>query len=99
MKKVILLLLCAFGAYGVNAAERSLQEMRQIAASVLSSKVSQAKGLDKATRLQIEPLTQNDMLTVMGSKQAGFVVISNDVSNRVHRRKEAGPLSFSISSR
>lgn len=78
MKKVILLLLCAFGAYGVNAAERSLEEMRQIAFSVLSSQVSQAKGLDKATRLQVEPLLQNDMLTVMGSKQAGFVVISND---------------------
>lgn len=78
MKKVILLLLCVFGAYGVNAAERSLEEMRQIAASVLSSKVSQAKAQGKTTSLQVELLSQNDVLTVMGSQQAGLVVISND---------------------
>lgn len=78
MKKVILLILCVLGAYGVNAKERSVEEMRQIAVSILSSQKNSAKAQGKAAQWQIEPLSKNDMLTVMGSKQGGFVVISND---------------------
>ena len=56
----------------LSAQPRSKQEMLQIASQKLDAKVT------RATSEPIEILMQDDMYSILGRKQQGFVVVSND---------------------
>ena len=74
-KRYSIIALALLTVFGANAAERTTQQKRQIAMSVLGAKSGARSGA------AISELKVMNALTVMGGKGVGFAVISNDDKN------------------
>lgn len=73
-KRYSIIALALLAVLGTNAAERTAQQKRAIAMSVLGSKTARAN-------VAINELKVMNELTVMGGNGVGFAVISNDDRN------------------
>ena len=79
MKRNLIILSILLFAMGIAAKERSLNEIRNIASNYLyrvsTSKAQQAKAKGNTT---LRVLHADKNLTVMGTSEAGFVIVAND---------------------
>lgn len=77
MKKTLLLILIFCSIIPVEARQRSLSEMKALAAKVLTT-VNNAKGMfGNVSTTELEVVKEKEALTIIGNEN-GFVIIAND---------------------
>ena len=79
MKKIILPIVVVLFTSTLYAGQRTLKQMKQIAASVLNDNTQQ--DLKKSSKSQLEVLKESDELAFIGYTNGGFVVVSKDDNN------------------
>ena len=78
MRRQILLLLALFTLLGINARQRSLNEMQQAAAKALGNQSRIKKSMSTKPMGAIKMLKKMPSVSILGYDKGGFAIIAND---------------------